>query len=151
MWGNFWIWFVAIFIGIPVWQHYGRMHDWRFRPGMIISTIADGCEWSWEQLGKAWAFISNFLNWINLKEFWISMREMFTAFVDIMLSFRYFKVAYDAAAGLYDDPWLVRLGSWILTGLLMVLFFWKGQVIFSTCSTYLSLLCSSFSRVFRFN
>lgn len=145
------MWFVAILIGIPVWQHYGRMHNWSFRPGVIIGKIADGCEWSWEQLGKAWAWISNFPNWINLKEFWISMTEMFTGLADIMLSFRYFKVAYDMAASLYDNPMLVRAGSWILAGLLMALCFWKGQWLLSACLRFVSPVTSVLSRVLRFN
>lgn len=151
MWGNFWTWLVAILIGIPIWQHYGRMHGLRFRPGTILSTLADGCEWFWEQLGKAWAFVSNFLNWINLKEFWVSMKEMFTGLSDIVMSFRYFKVAYDTAASLYDNPWLVRVGSWTLACLVVALCFWKGQWLLSVCPQWLSQLGSNFSRVLRFN
>lgn len=133
MFGNFWTYFTVSLVVVLGWQHYARMHNINFRPGVFLQMVANLCEYFWTQLGKLWAFVSNFVNLINFREFWYSVKEMFTAVGDILMSFRYFKYAYDTAINLYDNPLLVKVGSWLLCCAFLCVCLWKRQDILMLC------------------
>lgn len=119
------IFVVSLLLTVFIWEHAARQHNSNQRPSVALNAVASTSISLFYWIGEEFAWMSSFLNWIDLGEFQKTAFILWQAFWNLFVS------PLQAVKGYYiymvslEYSYAVILGSVLLVGLpLFGLFGW---------------------------
>lgn len=110
------IFFVSIFATAFIWEHIARLHNADQRPSIALNAIANVSVSTFYWIGAQFAWISSFLNWIDLGEFqktalslWQSIWSVAISPTELLKGYYFFMISLPYS-------YAVILGSLLLIG-----------------------------------
>ncbi len=106
--------FCAVFVFTFVWEYTCLEHGWPNKPSKFFKIGSEFIQEQWENLGYLFAKISALFTWIKLEKVFQALSDLLEPLVEIILSPVYFIKGYVDTANLYDHPYMVGIGSFVL-------------------------------------
>lgn len=125
---------VTLCLGVVIWEHVGRVHQWPLRPSVPLEIVAQKCEYVWHQLGVLVGYLGGIWEWLyrylldHLHEVLITVEFLGRLLGRIVLSPLQFIWGYTETLRSYLYSRVVVMGNMISLGLVVGgLLYWHWQ------------------------
>lgn len=109
------LYMVMMFLIIFIWEYVAIKADMSNKPSYYICIVRDNILYLSEDIGIIFAYISSYLDIINLQDLAQAFTNIFMPIWEICAEFPiYFKKGYMSITVLYDHPYIIILGSVLL-------------------------------------
>jgi len=101
-----------------LWQHFGRIHGWQFRPSQFFSFVAGYAEVFWRYVGYGLVRVAGFYHYLYFyaQEIATSIQELLLPVNKILASPMYMIWGALESAAAYTKPELIWVGLVIISG-----------------------------------
>lgn len=107
-----------------LWQYIGKKYGTTVLPSVFLTSLSTRLQNVWSWVGKAFAYVSSYLTYINLTELWQAVHEVFNPLFGIFSSPAQFVIGYCKYINEHvakNMTYLIPIGSVMLV--LLVLYF----------------------------
>lgn len=92
----------------------GIKFNTQVKPSTYIWILCGWYQYLWKLIGKAFAYLSSYLEIINIYDLITAFVDLIRPIISIIKSPYYFVKGYMSVAFLYDHPYMITTGSIIL-------------------------------------
>ena len=101
-------------IFIIVLEHLARINNSNKKPSVLIRWIADKSISFWKWLGRKFAWVSSFLEYLKLSELGLTILDILKPTYEFLISPFYSIKEYYNNVMSYKHPWIIICGSIVL-------------------------------------
>ena len=104
----------CLFLPFYFWE-YAYVHDpYAVKPSTLITNLVVRSRTIFEWLGNRLAWVSSFLDWLDLKDMIKAFKNLCEPMIDLCITPLYTVKGYIDQLNIYDHPYMVFVGTLIL-------------------------------------